>query len=119
MNVNPRVQAAIEKAAALKMEEQGEPLTEQEISRIYIAQYMQDRKAGQLDDYDPAERAELEKIYQAQQDRLLHYLAKIVSDVKAGNYDDYGDDDPEELKELADDLLTGAKASEIKKILKE
>lgn len=119
MSVNPRVQAAIEKAAALKMAEQGEPLTEQEISRIYIGQYMQDRKAGQLDDYEPEERAELEKIYQAQQDRLLKYLAKIVSDVKAGNYDDYGDDDPEGLKQIADQLLAGDKAAQIKKIIQE
>lgn len=119
MSVNPRIQAAIEKAAALKMAEQGEPLTEQEISRIYIGQYMQDRKAGELDDYDPDELVELEKVYQAQQDRLLHYLAKVVSDVKAGKLDDYGDDNPEALKEIADQLLAGEKADAIKKLLDE
>ena len=51
MKLNPRLQEAITEAEQLK----GEPLTEQETFRVYLAQFMKDRKAGQLDEYDEEE----------------------------------------------------------------
>lgn len=55
MKENPRLKAALEETERKK----GEPLTEQEAFRVYVAQFLKDRKAGQLDEYDPEEIAEL------------------------------------------------------------
>ena len=55
MKENPRLTEALAKAEA----EKGEPLTRVEAYRIYLGQFMKDRKAGQLDEYEPEEIAEL------------------------------------------------------------
>ena len=55
MRENPRLKAALEETERKK----GEPLTEQEAFRVYVAQFLRDRKAGQLDEYEPEEIATL------------------------------------------------------------
>lgn len=79
MSENPRFKKAVEEAQALKLQEVGDPLTEQEIFRIYLAQFMKDRKAGQLDDYTPEEVKELTELIEG----ILHNslddeIAKIL-----------------------------------------
>ncbi len=55
MKENPRLKTALEETERKK----GEPLTEQEAFRVYVAQFLRDRKAGQLDEYEPEEIASL------------------------------------------------------------
>ncbi len=58
MKVNPRLNEAVAKAREAK----GAPLTEAEAYRIYLAQYLIDRKTGQTDEYEQEELRQLEDV---------------------------------------------------------
>lgn len=69
MKENPRLKAAVEEAESLK----GEPLTDTDVYRLYLAQFMKDRKAGQLDEYEPEE---------------IEKLSSFIDDVLHSAFDD-------------------------------
>lgn len=81
MKENPRLKAAVEEAERLK----GEPLTDTDIYRLYLAQFMKDRKAGQLDEYEPEE---------------IEKLSSFIDDVLHRALD-------EEIEQLKQDQTTG------------
>lgn len=75
MKENPRLKAAVEEAERLK----GEPLTDTDIYRLYLAQFMKDRKAGQLDEYEPEE---IEKLSSFIDDVLHRALDEEIEQLK-------------------------------------
>lgn len=76
---NEELRAEIDRVQKAK----GDTLTDQEIWRIYFAQFLKDRRAGTLENYDPAELKELNRIYSEWREKFDNVIEEFKKNPEA------------------------------------